>query len=128
MEFPLDADPILSVIFSIKGVNPSKPTNQNVQNQVNNKEERFHIKRRMKTSISSKADRRTKYLQNRCSFMRGICTTTTWLTDRQTDIRTDRWTDRRTDRRTDIRTVRRTDRQTDICFYRVALLLTKMIF
>ena len=34
----------------------------------------------MKTSISSKAfvvlptDRRTKYLQNRCSFMRGICT------------------------------------------------------
>ena len=35
---------------------------------------------RMKTSISSKAfvalptDRRTKYLQNRCSFLRGICT------------------------------------------------------
>ena len=34
----------------------------------------------MKTSISSTAlvalptDRRTKYLQNRCSFMRGICT------------------------------------------------------
>ena len=34
----------------------------------------------MKTSISSKAfvalptDRRKKYLQNRCSFMRGICT------------------------------------------------------
>ena len=34
----------------------------------------------MKTPISSKAfvalptDRRTKYLQNRCSFMRGICT------------------------------------------------------
>ena len=35
---------------------------------------------RMKSYISSKAfvalltDRRTKYLQNRCSFMRGICT------------------------------------------------------
>ena len=69
----------------------------------------------MKTSISNKAfvalpiDRRTKYLQNRCSFMRGICTKKigaisqlgaekTWLTYGQTDI----------------------------CFYRVALLLTKM--
>ena len=44
-------------------------------------------------------DRRTKYLQNRCSFMRGICTQKSWsdisirgrenfplnLTDRQTD-------------------------------------------
>ncbi len=39
---------------------------------------------RMKTSISSKAfvalptDRRTKYLQNRCSFMRGIWTQKNW--------------------------------------------------
>ena len=37
----------------------------------------YHQKTRMKTSISSKAlptDRRTKYLQNKCLFMRGICT------------------------------------------------------
>ena len=39
----------------------------------------FNVQTRMKTSINSKAfvalptDRRTKYLQNRCSFMREIC-------------------------------------------------------
>ncbi len=36
-----------------------------------------NLKTRMTTSISSKAlptDRRTKYLQNRCSFLRGFCT------------------------------------------------------
>ena len=70
----------------------------------------------MKTSISIKAfvalqtDRRTKYLQNRCSFMRGICTnkigaisqlgaekiTFPPKPDGHTDIHTDRQTDGRT--------------------------------
>ena len=67
----------------------------------------------MKTSISSKAfvalptDRRTKYLQNGCSFTRGMCTqkmralsyigaekiTFPPKPEGQTDIRTDRHTD-----------------------------------
>ena len=72
----------------------------------------------MKTSISSKAfvalptDRRTKYLQNRCSFMRGICTkkigAISQLGAEKITFPPKRgW---------------HSDRRTDICFYRVVLL------
>ena len=78
----------------------------------------FDNETRMKISISSKAfvalptDRRTKYLQNRCSFMRGI-----W-----SDISIRGWINHFPPKR-GWRTDRRTYRRTDICFYRVTLLL-----
>ena len=72
----------------------------------------------MKTSIRSKAfcsitDRQTdKYFQNRCSFMRGICTKKYWS---DISIRG----------RENPKPDGHTDRRTDICFYMVALLLKK---
>ena len=81
----------------------------------------------MTTSISSKAfvalptDRLTKYLQNRCSFMRGIYTKKIRAISQlgAEKITFHPKPDKQTDRHTDIHTYRRTD----ICFYRVALLL-----
>ncbi len=65
--------------------------------------------------IALPAERRTKYLQNRCSFLRGICT-------KKYRIILERYLNQgpRKSRLTYVQM----DRQTDICFYRVALLLT----
>ena len=80
----------------------------------------------MTTSISSKAfcsitDRQTdKYLQNRCSFMRVICTKKIGAYLNQ-GPRKSRFPLNLTDIQIDIHTFRRTD----ICFYRVVLLLKR---
>ncbi len=85
---------------------------------------RFINVKRMKTSIRSKpfvalpTDRRTKYLQNRCSFMKGICTRELFLIQ---GPRKSRFPLNLEDRHIDIQT----DRRADICFYRVALLLKR---
>ncbi len=86
----------------------------------------FLIISRMTTSISSKAfgkialptDRRTKYLQNRCSFMRESCTNKIGAisqlgTEKVTFPPKRGW---------------HTDRRADICFCRVALLLKTCIY
>ncbi len=77
----------------------------------------------MKPSISSKAfvalptDRRTNYLQNRCSFMRGICT-------KKIGAISQLGAEKNTfPPKPGIQKDRQTYRQTDISFYRVALLL-----
>ena len=77
----------------------------------------FEMKTKMKTSISNKpfvalpTDRRTKYLQNRCSFMRGICTKKIGAISHLGAEK--------------IKFPPKRGWHTDICFYRVALLLIR---
>ncbi len=71
--------------------------------------------------VAKPTDQRTKYLQNRCSFMRGICTKKIGAISKLgAEIIT-------FPPKPDGQTYSQTDRRTDICFYRVALLLMDVV-
>ncbi len=72
-----------------------------------------------KPFVALPTDRRTKYLQNRCTFIRRICT-------KKIRAISQLWAEKITfPPKPDIQSYIHTDRRTDICFYRVALLLKK---